>query len=83
MGNGIYCKKTNKMFFISSEHNPPHFHAIYNGYDAEYDIRTLKLIDGKLPSKAEKLVLEWAAKHKKDLLIIWNTQTFKRVQPLE
>lgn len=46
------------MYFI--DHNPPHFHAEYQGMQAEYNIKTLELIVGKLPSRAESLVLEWA-----------------------
>ena len=50
-----------KMYF--AEHNPPHFHAEYQDYKAEYAIITLDLIAGKLPPRAHALVLEWAAKH--------------------
>jgi len=40
------------------DHNPPHFHAEYQGMKAEYDIRTLDLLAGKLPNRANALVLE-------------------------
>ncbi|MFN6944944.1 MAG: DUF4160 domain-containing protein [Cytophagaceae bacterium] len=50
------------MYF--SDHNPPHFHAQYEQYQAEYDIRSLDIIVGKLPNRAHALVLEWASNHK-------------------
>lgn len=30
-----------------SEHNPPHFHAVYNEYEAEIEIKTLNVRSGK------------------------------------
>lgn len=40
------------------EHNPPHFHAIYNDYQAEIEIKSLNVKSGKLPAKVLGLVLE-------------------------
>lgn len=71
-----------KMFFRKSEHNPPHFHAIYGEYIAEIDINTLEVIVGDLPDKALSLVKEWATAHKQDLLNIWNEQVFNKIPPL-
>lgn len=72
-----------RMYFMGSEHQPPHFHAIYGENVGEYDIKSLELIDGYLPNKAQSLVLEWAGLHQKELLEIWNTQQFKKLEPLE
>ncbi len=58
-----------RMYFM--DHNPPHFHAEYQGFRAEYNIKTLDLIVGKLPHRAHALVLEWASEHKKELLDNW------------
>ncbi|MBK9274071.1 MAG: DUF4160 domain-containing protein [Flavobacteriales bacterium] len=58
-----------RMYFM--DHNPPHFHAEYQGQRAEFDIRTLELIAGSLPSRAHALVLEWAALHRQELLANW------------
>ncbi len=55
-----------KMYFI--DHNPPHFHAEYGEYRAEYNIKTLEILDGKLPRRANSLVLEWASIHRDELL---------------
>ena len=45
------------MYF--GDHNPPHFHAIYQEDTAEYDINTFAVIRGNLPARAHALVLEW------------------------
>ena len=41
-----------KMYFIASEHNPPHIHVIYGEYMGALDIRNSKMIAGDLPAKA-------------------------------
>lgn len=54
------------MYF--KEHGVPHFHAIYAEYNGVYDIYKLELIEGDLPNRAHKLVLEWAENYQKDLI---------------
>ncbi len=34
-----------RMYFLSSEHNPPHIHAIYGENSAAVDIQTGHIID--------------------------------------
>lgn len=71
------------MYFAENEHNPPHIHAAYNEYNAVVDINTSAVIGGHLPSKAMNLVSEWVLVHRNELLEIWNTQVFKKIEPLE
>lgn len=73
---------TIKMYFLESEHNPPHIHAIYNKNIAVIDIQTLEVIEGKIPKRALKLVKEWILIHKNEIKEIWKTQQFKRIEPL-
>lgn len=54
------------------EHAPPHFHALYGEYEALIDIRTLDVIRGGLPRRAQALVLEWAALYRAELMEDWN-----------
>jgi len=70
-----------KVFF--GDHPPPHFHAIYGEYNALVSIDSLEVIEGDLPSRAQKLVLEWATLYQQDLLQIWNTQEFRKLPPLK
>ncbi len=72
-----------KMYFQQSEHNPPHFHVLYQDYMGVFDIRTLQMIEGDLPSKAQALVREWGALHREALLRIWETQNFVKLPPLD
>ena len=60
---------TIKMFW--DDHNPPHFHAIYGGYEVLIDIRTLAVFAGNFPPRALGLVIEWATMHQDDLLLVW------------
>lgn len=58
------------MFF--TDHAPPHFHVRYGEYKAAIDIRTLAVIEGRLPPRALGLVTEWAALHREALLRDWD-----------
>ncbi len=70
-----------KIFF--GDHPPPHFHATYGEYVALVAIDTLEIIEGDLPNRAQKMVLEWAALYQKDLLQMWTTQEFQKLPPLK
>lgn len=72
-----------RMYFLQAEHNPPHIHAIYGEDVAAFDIRTGEILDGALPARAASMVLEWMAKNKEDLLEMWETQEFKKLDPLD
>jgi len=77
-----------KITMYFDEHRPPHFHAEYNGNNAEVLIREAKVIQGALPKKQLKLVLAWAVMHEKELMENWNeiekgTMQFKKIQPLQ
>lgn len=71
------------MYFQQAEHNPPHIHAIYGGSVAEFVIDTGEILEGELPPKAMAMVREWLNLHKTELMEIWNTQDFKKIEPLE
>jgi hypothetical protein len=72
---------TIKIFF--GDHPPPHFHAIYGEFNALVSIETLVILEGDLPSRAEKLIIEWATLYQNELLNIWNTQDFRKLPPLK
>jgi predicted RNase H-like HicB family nuclease len=65
------------MFF--NDHNPPHFHVNYQGYDAIIEIEN-GIVTGQMPRKALKLIYEWLDLHKKDLLKNW--QKMRQRKPL-
>lgn len=69
--------------FFTREHNPPHFHAVYGEYNGTFEISTLNVIEGDLPSKAQALIKEWAGQYIDDIMKMWNTKTLKKLPPLE
>lgn len=74
------------IYMYFNDHNPPHFHAKYNDYKASILIKTLGLMEGKLPSKVMSLVIEWAQEHQEELLDNWNsikeTGQYRKIKPL-
>ncbi len=70
-----------KMYF--REHGVPHFHAMYGEFNGVFDIDTLHMIEGDLPSRAERLVREWAEQYKGELQEMWKTQEFKQLPGLD
>ena len=70
-----------KIFF--GDHPPPHFHAIYGEYNALVSIESLEIIEGDLPSRAQKMVFDWASLYQQDLLTMWNDQDFHKLPPLK
>jgi hypothetical protein len=55
-----------------NDHIPPHFHARYAEYKAEYAIADGSTLAGKLPRRAETLVLDWLAIHRAELQANWD-----------
>jgi hypothetical protein len=49
-----------------------HFHARYAGAGGQFRLETLEPIVGKLPSRANKLVLKWAHLHQIELRRNWD-----------
>lgn len=45
-----------KMFFKPKEHEQPHIHALYGEYIGIFELSSLQMIEGDLPSKAHQLV---------------------------
>jgi hypothetical protein len=70
-----------KMYF--NDHLPPHFHAIYGEYNGLFDLRTLEMLEGDLPNRAIKLIVEWAEIYKKELMEMWETQEFRMLEGLK
>ncbi len=48
-----------------------------------FNIDTLEMIEGDLPNRAKKLVIEWATMNKDEMKKMWDTQEFHKLPPLE
>ena len=76
------------IYMYLQDHNPPHFHAKYNEHQIVISIENFAILNGKFPSKALALVIEWASIHQEELLENWNNLsdleigTFKKIEPL-
>ncbi|MEA3444324.1 MAG: DUF4160 domain-containing protein [Bacteroidota bacterium] len=73
-----------KMYF--NEHNPPHFHAEYQGYKATITIKK-GIVEGKMPKRALKLIFEWLEIHQEELFENWSTiektGEYNKIEPLD
>ena len=65
------------MYF--DDHAPPHFHATYGGDEAVIGVDSLAVLLGRLPARAQGLVVEWASLHQAELREAWNCA--KRLEP--
>jgi hypothetical protein len=76
-----------RMYVGDKEHNPPHFHAIYEEFDAIVDIVTGEIVRGDFPRKQAKLVTAWAELHREELKADWEIaksgETPFRIEPLK
>lgn len=72
--------------FNNNEHNPPHFHAQYQNFNAVFDMDG-ELIKGEMPKKQIKLISAWAEIHRDELLANWELaitdQPLYKIDPLK
>ncbi len=77
---GIIIKMYN-----TGEHNPPHFHATYQGYNAVFNLEG-ELIEGDIPRKQAKLISAWVEIHRDELIANWelalSEQPLYKIEPL-
>ena len=75
-----------KIYINYREHDPPHFHAEYGEYKIKVNLGDW-IIEGKFPKRALKMVLQWAKKHKEELLQDWELSKSRepliRIEPLK
>ncbi len=61
------------MFFSDTgQHNKPHIHVEYGGYNGVYSIDDIEVIKSSLPRKQNRLVLAWIELHQEELMANWN-----------
>lgn len=64
----------------SNDHNPPHFHAMYNGVEIAVRIDDCCVLVGEFPRKQLRLVIAWAELHQDELMQNW--ELGKSARPL-
>ena len=66
------------------DHPPPHFHAQYGEHIAHIELGTLRVINGSLPRRALRLVVEWAKLHPRELQSNWElAQALEPLAPID
>ena len=68
------------MFF--NDHNPPHFKIKFGEFEANILIENGSILNGDLPQNKLKLVAAWAEIHQNELMEMWNSKNFHKIQPL-
>ena len=68
------------MFF--KDHNPPHFKVKQNDFEANILISNGNILDGDLPVSKFKLVSAQAEIHKVELLRMWDSKEFHKIEPM-
>lgn len=72
--------------YNNGEHNPPHFHAEYQGYKATFNMDG-ELLEGQMPKRQIKFIVAWSELHKDELLANWelaiSEQPLYKIEPLK
>ena len=55
------------------KHHTPHFHAVYQEYEAVFTINPVEMLSGSMPSKQQRLVEAWAEIHQDELRAAWQS----------
>lgn len=74
------------IYMYWSEHNPPHFHAVYGDYEVIVTISG-GVVRGEFPKRALRAVLDWLDLHQAELLENWQLaqqdKPLNSIEPLE
>ena len=71
------------MYLKDKEHNPPHIHAFYGSDAATFLISNGDLYEGEFPYRAKKMVKEFINKYKNELLQMWETGIYTKLEGLK
>ena len=73
-----------RIYMLNNEHEPPHIHVDYSGKREAINIRTGEVLNGSIPKRAHKMVIEWWDEHRKELLEMWElNDRNRRIPPLD
>ena len=74
------------IYMYAKDHEPPHFHAHYQGFRSSWTIHDLKMTVGELLPRIERLVKEWALSRREELIDNWaeckNGKQPRKLSPL-
>jgi hypothetical protein len=58
------------IYMYYDEHFPPHFHAMYEGSEAVFDLNG-NILKGSMPPRASRMIKDWAEINQADLEENW------------
>lgn len=71
--------------YNNGEHNPPHFHAFYQGFEATFNLDG-EIVSGEMPKKQIKFISAWSEIHRDELSANWelamSEEPLFRIDPL-
>ena len=71
--------------YNNGEHNPPRFHAFYQGYKAIFNMDG-DMTKGEMPQKQIRLITAWVELHREELLANWDLaikeEPLYKIEPL-
>jgi hypothetical protein len=76
------------IYMYFKDHLPPHFHAVYQEFEAQISIETGNIIVGDLPRKQTRLVQAWVELHREELIANYaesqkDNGALKKIKPLD
>jgi hypothetical protein len=72
------------IYMYRPDHPPAHFHARYGEYEAKVALDGSAALEGQLPTRAFRLVQEWARLHQTELAENWNlAQRLEALVPID
>ena len=72
-----------KMYLRQKEHNPPHIHAICGECVGLFSLLNAEMFEGDIEAKSQLLIKKFVEYYRDQLLIMWETQQFEILPPLE
>jgi hypothetical protein len=74
-----------RMFY--KEHEPPHFHAEYQGQNGKFDLDGNMTVGNIRSKTALRLIREWAPLHRQEVAANWKKvkagRPLERIEPLQ
>ena len=68
----IFIIDSIKILVYFDDHNPPHFHAVYDDHEELIIIASLETLKGSLPPSRKRKVIDWARENMNFIVRKWN-----------
>ena len=79
----VFYGITITMHLLMKEHNPPHIHAKYGSQEATFKLSDGEILNGRFPSSGTALVKKFVLQYQQELLQMWETETYKQLEPID